>query len=153
MMTIADALPHILLGGGYAYSQILNKPAPNGTAFLSLTLPLTAWWETGHKIKQHNLKIRAAEEQQADLNEQMLLQTYQAYDQMQEAYALTCQHLQSLSTARENYRLSLLAYEEGMITIAELLESQTTLLQTSNALTDAHLSLLLSTHRLQSLLK
>ena len=139
-MTVADALPHVLVGGGYAYSKIFNNPKPNGTAFVSVTVPLTAWWETGHKIKQHNLKIKAAQEQQADMNEMMQLQTLQAYDRMNEAYALALQQEQSVRTAEENYRLTLLGYEAGTVTVSELLESHAMLMQASNAYTDALLS-------------
>ena len=149
-MTLADALPHVAVGGAYTYNKILNEPAFNGTAFITMTVPLTAWWETGHKIKQHDLRIKAAQEQQTNLDQQMQLQTLQAYDRMHEDYALALQQEQTVHTAEENYRLSLLGYEAGTTTISDLLESHATLLQASNAYTDAILSLSLSIHRYQA---
>ncbi|MGN0032291.1 MAG: efflux RND transporter permease subunit [Candidatus Limimorpha sp.] len=139
-MTLADALPQVAVGGSYAYINLMEKNQLNGSVFCMVKVPITAWWETGHKLQQHNAAIRQAEEQQAELNEQMQLQTMQAADQMMEKMALVRQQQKSYSIAEENYRITMLNYQAGYATITDLLEAHTTLFQMSNALTDAQLS-------------
>ena len=139
-MTLADALPHVAVGGAYAYNNLLDKDRLNGSLFCMVQVPLTAWWETGHKLKEHDIAIRQAQEQQTDLNEKMLLQTQQAFDRWTEKSALVTQQRKAYAIAEEHYRLTLLNYQAGYATISDLLEAHTTLYQTSNTLTDARLS-------------
>ena len=105
-----------------------------------VSVPITAWWETGHKLKQHNAAILQAKETQVEFNEQMQLQAIQVADKMMETLAIVRQQQKSYSIAQENYRITMLNYQAGYATIADLLEAHTTLYQASNALTDALLS-------------
>lgn len=137
-MTVADALPKVMLGASYGYTNaILDKNKHNGIAGVVVRVPLTDWWETAHKIKEHNIVIENAKWQQQDLTEQMQLQTKQAWTAVVEAQSLVTQYQQSVRTAEENYRLALLGYETGMQPISDLLEAQTLLSNARNDLTDA----------------
>ena len=109
-MTLANALPHVAVGGAYAYNNLLDKDRLNGSLFCMVQVPLAAWWETGHKLKEHDIAIRQAQEQQTDLNEKMLLQTQQAFDRWTEKSALVTQQRKAYAIAEEHYRLTLLNY-------------------------------------------
>lgn len=151
-MTLADALPQMALGGVYGY---MNYAAPfsqdayhqfsatnqkkylNGFLGVMVRVPLTDWWTVGHQLKAHDIAIRQAQLQQKDLGEKMLLQEQQAYDHMVESAALITQYEHSLQHAQENLRLARVNYNAGMLTISDLLQAQSLLLQAQNNLTDA----------------
>lgn len=139
-MTIGEALPQIGIGVQGGYSNLFERHRWNGFAFAFVRIPITEWWETSHKIKEHNLKIEKAKMMQEDLMGKMTLQNEQAYDQLNEALRLVMQHESALTMAQENYRISLMNYQAGMSTMSELLESQALLLQAENAYTDARIS-------------
>lgn len=139
-LTIGEALPQIGIGVQGGYSNFFERHRWNGFAFAFVRIPITEWWETGHKIKEHNLKIEKAKMMQEDLMGKMTLQNEQAYDQLNEALRLVMQHESALNMAQENYRISLMNYQAGISTMSELLESQALLLQAENAYTDARIS-------------
>ncbi len=158
-MTIAEALPQVAVGAHYGYSNIqmnilrdgLGSKTGNGALFITVSVPLTAWWETGHKIHEDNVALEQARLQQAQLTEQLSLRTQQAYDKMLEAYILVGENQRALSIARENYRLSGVNYRAGTGTITDLLSAQTTLLQAENNLTDALIAYRVNSRRYNQL--
>lgn len=151
-MALADALPQVMVGGTYGYSNLLSPLSPdghklflegdqtkklNGALGVMVRVPLTSWIETAHRLREHDASISQARLQQQDLSEQMVLQQQQAYDLVQESASLLAQYRTSLSHAKENYRLCRLNYQAGLQTISDLLQAQTLYLQSQNNLTDA----------------
>lgn len=147
-MTIAEALPQVAVGAHYGYSNMqanflrdgLGSKTGNGAVFVSVSVPLTDWWETGHKIRENNIALEQARLQEQHTNQLLTLRTQQAYDKMIESYLLIAENRHALDLARENYRLSGVNYRAGMGTITDLLTAQTALLQAENNLTDALIS-------------
>ena len=147
-MTIADALPQVAVGAHYGYGNMqanflrdgLGSKTGNGAVFVSVSVPLSDWWETGHKIRENNIAIEQARLQEQHTNELLNLRTQQAYDKMMESYLLVSDNRHALDIARENYRLSCVNYRAGMGTITDLLTAQTAYLQAQNNLTDALIS-------------
>jgi len=147
-MTIAEALPQVAVGAHYGYSNMqanflrdgLGSKTGNGAVFVSVSVPLTDWWETGHKIRENNIALEQARLQEQHTNQLLTLRTQQAYDKMIESYLLIAENRHALDLARENYRLSGVNYRAGMGTITDLLTAQTSLLQAENNLTDALIS-------------
>ncbi len=154
-MTIADALPQVAVGAHYGYSNMqanflrdgLGSKTGNGAVFVSVSVPLTDWWETGHKIRENNIALEQARLQEQNTNQLLALRTQQAYDKMIESYLLISENRHALDIARENYRLSGVNYRAGMGTITDLLTAQTSLLQAENNLTDALISYRVSLRR------
>lgn len=157
-MAIADALPHIAIGAHYGYSYLqanilrdgLSNTYGNGTLFLSVTVPLSAWWETGYKIKQQDRQLEQARLQQEYNNELLYMRTQQAYNQMKEASLLIIEHEKALQIAMQHFQLTQANYQAGMATITQLLEAQTTLFQTQNNLTDAYISYRIAQRKYQN---
>ena len=139
-MTIGEALPQIGIGLHGGYSNFFERDRWNGMAFAFVRIPLTQWWETGHKIKEHNLRIEKAKLMQEDLMGKMVLQNEQAYKQLNEAARIVAESQSALQMAQDNYRISLMNYEAGIATMSELLESEALLMQAQNAYTDARIS-------------
>ena len=136
-VTIGETLPHIAIGVTGGYSNFFNRHDWNVIGFAKLSIPLTQWGQTAHKIKEHNLKIKRAEIQRDDLTEKMLLQNEQAYDQLTECIQLLTQHESACRMAKSNYENALMQYQAGMCTITELLEAQTLYFLAQNDYTDA----------------
>jgi len=141
-LTLGESLPHLGIGITGGYNNFFNHHRLNAIAFLSLSVPLTGWGETAHKLKQHDLQIQQAELMQQDLGEKMTLQNRQIYDQLIEALKLMEQHRSSCVLAQDNYRVSLMNYEAGVGTMTELMESEALLMQAENAYTDARITYL-----------
>ena len=140
-LTRGEALPEIGVGAMVNYGDMIQKYyKANAIFFARVSVPLTQWWETSHKIKEHNLKIEQYEIMQKDLTEKMSLQEKQAYNQMVEAEALLESDYASLDMAQENYRIASLNYEAGMNTITDVLEANALLLQAQNAITDREIT-------------
>lgn len=140
-MTRGEALPEIGVGAMVNYGDMIQKYyKANAIFFAKVSVPLTQWWETSHKIKEHNLKIEQAEIQQRDLMEKMSLQEKQAYNQMVEAEALLESDNAALNMAKENYRLAAVNYRAGLNTVTDVLEANALLLQAQNAITDRQIT-------------
>ena len=139
-LTLGESLPHLAIGISGGYSNFFEAHKANGLAFASLTIPLTGWGETAHKLHQHDLQIQQAQLMQSNLREKLELQNRQTYDQLVESVKLLEQHKSSRDLAQENYRVALMNYEAGVGTLTELLESEALLMQASNAYTDARIS-------------
>ena len=147
-MALADALPQIAIGANYGYTHLqtnilrngLNSKNGNGALFVTMTVPLTGWWETAHKIREKQYAIEQAKIDQEHLGSQLQLRTQQAYDQLMDADAMlqlrrrTCQH------AREAYEYMQANYEAGRVTVSEWLQAQMALTQAESDLTDAVIS-------------
>ena len=153
-MVIADALPQIALGASYGYSRFqtnllrdgIGNKNGNGALFVTVSVPLTAWWETAHKIRERNYAIQQAQIDIDNLGTQLDLRTQQAYDQWTQALALLQLQQRTAEHAEEAYRQAEANYAAGLITITDLLQAHTTLLQARSDLSDAQISVRI-THR------
>ena len=150
-LTLGEALPQVGIGGSAVYGNLVRKYKFNAIALAQVSIPLTQWWETSHKLKEHDIVIREAELMQQDLTEKMSLQLKQAYNQMVEADALMQSDKAALDMAKENYRLAELNYRAGMNTITDVLEAHALLLQAKNAITDRQITYLTARRRYQDL--
>ena len=150
-LTLGEALPQVGIGGSAVYGNLVRKYKFNAIALAQVSIPLTQWWETSHKLKEHDIIIREAELMQQDLTEKMSLQLKQAYNQMVEADALMQSDKAALDMAKENYRLAELNYRAGMNTITDVLEAHALLLQAKNAITDRQITYLTARRRYQDL--
>ena len=151
-ITIGESLPQIaLLGIAYYGNVIKRDAASNGLLLLSLQLPLSAWWETAHKLRQHNIAIEEARIMQDNLGKLMSLEEEKAYSDMMDAYLLILSDSSALALARENYRLASLNYSAGIATLSDVLQAHALLLQAGNAVTDRRTSYLVARRRLLDL--
>lgn len=147
-MTIGQALPQIALGGSYAYNRMFkDKNQHNGLLFATLKVPLTNWWETGHKIKEHSISAEQAQNNRDYLTEQMELQTLQAEQEVMVAEKQIQINEKVVENGKENYRIAKINYDAGMVSISELLEARTLLMKAENDLTDAKIQLRLASRK------
>ena len=141
-MEIGKALPQIAVGGTYAYNRFFqDKNQHNGLLFATVQVPITNWWETGHKIKEMNLQTEQAKNDRQYLTEQMELQSLQAEQEVLIAEKQIEISEKTIENARENMRVARINYEAGLMPISDLLEARTLLMKAENDLTDARLQL------------
>ena len=151
-LTVGAALPQLALVGTAYYGNLIRTYySSNVIAALQLTVPLSAWWETSHKIKEHNIMIREAMIMQEDYNRKMSLETEKAYSDMVDAAMLIRSDSVACDLARENYRLANINYAAGANTLNDVLQAHTLLLRAQNSLTDRRISYLVARRRLQDL--
>lgn len=151
-MTLGTTLPNVFIGGTVFYGNMITRSARgNGAVFAVLRIPLTQWWETSHKLKEHNIKINQYELDRQDLTEQMSIQENQAYTNIIEAEALLVSDSASYKMAVENYRVERLNYSSGLNTITDVLQANTILLQAENAIIDRNITLISARRRYHDL--
>ena len=150
-LTRGEALPQIGVGATVQYGNVIKSYKGNAIFFAAVQIPIMKWWETSHKIKEHNLNIELYEIMQKDLTEKMSLQEKQAYNQMTEAMALMKSDESALEMAQENYRVAELNYRAGINTITDVLEANALLLQAQNAITDRQITYVTARRRYHDL--
>ncbi len=144
-MALADALPQVAVGAAYGYGKLqadltrnnIGHSTGNGALMVTVSVPLTEWWETGHKLKEKSIAIEQAKLEEADKNELLALRTQQTLNQLVEAQWLIQETDKAKQKAQENYRLAALHYQSGFNTIADLLTAQAMLSKAENDFTDA----------------
>lgn len=144
-MAFADALPQVAVGAAYGYGKLqadltrnnIGHSTGNGALMVTVSVPLTEWWETGHKLKEKSIAIEQAKLEEADKNELLALRTQQTLNQLVEAQWLIQETDKAKQKAQENYRLAALHYQSGFNTIADLLTAQAMLSKADNDFTDA----------------
>lgn len=146
-----EALPIVGVGATVQYGNLIKSYKSNAIFFATVQVPIMKWWETSHKIKEHNLKIEEYEIMQKDLTEKMSLQEKQAYNQMNEALALLKSDESAFEMAQENYRVAELNYRAGIITVTDVLEANALLLQAQNAITDRQITYVTARRRYHDL--
>lgn len=159
-MVLADALPQLAVGANYSYGYMqanilrngLQSKSGNGALFVTLNVPLTAWWETGHKLREKQYALEQAKIEAEYLGAQLDLRTKQAYDQMVEAAALVQLQQRTVEHAQQVYDQMQTNYEAGMATVAELLEAQMNSTQAKSDLTDAQIAYKVQSKRYKDLI-
>ena len=141
-MTMGETLPHLTVGGTASYGNLVfDHFTANALAFTTLQVQLTGWWETSHKLKQHDILIQKAENERADLVQKMYLEVMQAWDNVGEAYNQYQLTELALQDAEANLQDIKADYDAGLVPVSDLLEAQTLLLQAQNQRTDALIDL------------
>ena len=104
---------------------------------ISLTVPITDWWEGSHKIKKQEMEVKQAQSSLQENTEMLVLQIRQAADEVDEARFQVGVSQVSVEQATENLRISQDNYKAGIIGISDLLEAQSVAQQAKDDLIDA----------------
>ena len=151
-MTKGETRPQLaLVGIGYYGNAVRNDLSANAVAGFSLNVPLTDWWGTAHKMKEHNIRIEQAQMAETHYGELMTLEEEKAYNDMVDACMLMRSDSAALQLARENYRLAEINFAAGVTTVSEVLQAHALLLQAENAVTDRRVTYLVARRRLADL--
>lgn len=143
-MALGEALPQVAVGATYGYNNLVhNSMQSNGILFATVSLPLTAWWETAHNVRKEEIMRQKAENTRRDTQEKLILQTLSAWNRVDEAYKLIAVRRRALEQSLDNLTEVKNYFDAGMNSIKDYLEAQTLLQQTRNELVDQIIDYLL----------
>ncbi len=146
-ISIGQTMPSIMVGAGYSYNNLFEKNAHNGTVFFTAQVPLSAWWETTSKMRQHDMLIYKATVEQRDYFEKMEMQTRREWNELNDAYRHLAIVKRTVDNAKENMRISQLNYNAGLATLAEYLQAQSLYSQALNQQSEAQTRYLITFSR------
>jgi outer membrane protein TolC len=115
---------------------------PNGVNLLGsavqaqMTVPLWNWGATQSKVRQAELRVQQARIELSLTQRQLLANLSSFYSEAQIAQAQVDSLKTSLALAAESLRLTMLRYQSGEVTVLEVVDAQTTLIQARNAYDD-----------------
>jgi outer membrane protein TolC len=101
-----------------------------------LTVPLWNWGATQSKVKQAQLRMQQARVELTLAQRTLLANVSTFYAEAQIAKSQVDSLRTSLDLATESLRLTLLRYQAGEVTVLEVVDAQTTLIQARNAYDD-----------------
>lgn len=136
-MALGEALPQLAVGATYGYYDFTGKGDFNGLAFATVQIPISDWGRTGAKMKRLQTQVDKAASQRDYLQSQIILGVRQSWVELNSAWSQYQLALDSEAAAEASFGRVERNYEAGMVTIAELLQSQTSLRQASDKRADA----------------
>ena len=136
-MALGEARPQLAVGATYGYYDFTGKGDFNGLAFATVQIPISDWGKTGAKMKRLQTQVDKAASQRDYLQSQIILGVRQSWVELNSAWSQYQLALDSEAAAEASFGRVERNYEAGMVTIAELLQSQTSLRQASDKRADA----------------
>jgi len=137
-MAIGENLPAVVLGISQYVFQMDDADARwNTLGFLTVKFPVSGWWGGSHKIAERRNRERIAENNRANSEELLLLQMDKAWKDLEVALDQVLLSRQARNLAQENLDVNHDAYDNGLITISDLLEAQAAWQEANNRLIDS----------------
>lgn len=123
-MVVGEYLPQLAVGAGYTYSNLWGTSVNNAGVFVSLTVPITSWWEGSYNIRRQKIREQIALNNRNDYSGLLALQIRQTWNELSDLYRQVFIFEQTIEQAEENVRVSGNYYDAGMIPLSEYLEAQ-----------------------------
>lgn len=156
--TRAERLPS--LSFDYWYGMYANQFALNdreghsnlgSAAQAQVNIPLWTWGAASSKVRQAELRLQQARSDLSLTQRQLLANLHSYYLEAQSASAQLASLRQSMDLSAESLRLTLLRYQAGDVSVIEVKDAQTTLIQARNAVDDGMVRYRLALANLQTL--
>lgn len=139
-MVLGSALPQLAIGGAYGYGHYIGNGKLNGTVFAMLSVPLSDWGKTSRKLKRYENDVQKSENERAYLHSQLLLRARQMWIELETSWERMAVAREAEDIARDSYARQRSAYDAGLVTMSELLQSQTDLLACENASAESRIA-------------
>jgi outer membrane protein TolC len=120
----ANMRPILLLGGTANYSKFFAEGQTKGIGFVTVQMPLSAFWSERHIYKWKQTEEQKALDFRQDKRELITLQIQDAYDNLESTYKQTQIAEKSVVRAEENLRINREYYRNGLINMSILLDAQ-----------------------------
>ena len=138
-MTVGEYLPQAGVGVAGIYTQFDKADGiGNSMVFGTVSIPLSGWWEAGHKIKEHKMREKAAGNLAQDSEELLLLQMDKAWRDLTDAQLELSLSHEMQQQAAENLRVAKDSYLYGLVTLTDLLDAEATLQQAMDQVAEAN---------------
>jgi outer membrane protein TolC len=116
-----------------------------------MTIPLWTWGATRSKVRQAQLHLQQAKNDLSLTQRTLLANLNSFYLEAETASSQLASLKNSLDLSTESLRLTLLRYTAGEVTVLEVVDAQTTLVQARNAYDDGVVRYRLALANLQTL--
>lgn len=137
-MTRGEYLPQLGVGVAGMYMKMDDaKGRTNGLVFGTLSVPLSGWWEGSHALSAQKAREEIARNTLRDSAELLLLQMEKAWKDLTDAGRELTLCRDSEAQADENLKVNQDGYDNGLITVSDLLEAQALRQEEHDRLTDA----------------
>jgi len=137
-LVLGESLPQLGVGVAGMWMKLDEaKAGTNGMVFGTLSVPLSGWWEGSHALGAQKAREEAARNTLRDGEELLLLQMDKTWKDLTDAYGGLTLCRESEAQADENLKVSQDGYDNGLITLSDLLEAQALRQQARDQLTDA----------------
>lgn len=124
-----EFLPELGLGVSRVYLKFDEKQSDYKTIFFgTLQIPISGWWEGVYTLKARSLKEKIALNHMKESSDLLILQMDKAWLDLSDAYKEIALCRTSREQAEENLKISQDSYQNGLVTISDLLEAQATLI-------------------------
>ena len=139
-MALGEALPQLGVGALYGYNNFMNKGSMNGAVFAILQIPISDWGKTSRKMQRIDYQLQKSENEREYLQTQLVLQVHKLWMDLTAAWEKLQVAEETAATAEAVERQMYDHYLAGMVTISELLQTQTQLTDARNQVLDGKIA-------------
>ena len=133
-----EHLPQVVVGGSGMYMKIDEYNKSNKQfVYAAVQIPLSDWHEASHTLKEREQKEKIAKNNMAESTNLLLLQMKKAWYDLNDAHKQVMICAEAKAQAEENLKVNNDSYQNGLITLSDLLEAQAMLQQEADRLVDA----------------
>lgn len=136
-MTRGEYLPTVAVGVQGLYLDIMENQNTYGLAFATVTVPISDWWGGSHKMKEHKIKLEAAQNNLEEKSELLILQINKSYNDMLESHSQIRVAESTSMQTEEHLKVVQDNFDAGVIGTSDLLEAQALHQQSLDAVVDA----------------
>jgi outer membrane protein len=139
-MKKGDYLPQVAVGVASYYNNSLTRgvnATTNGLAYATVSIPISDWWGGKHAIKEQKIKEQITKNTFEDSKDLLKLQMEKVWTDVTEAYQQIMIMEQKTKQADENLKVNRDSYNNGIVTLSDLLEAQALQTETADKLIEA----------------
>lgn len=140
-MVLGEVLPQVGVGVSYGYNDLMFSDARfNGAVYATLQIPITDWGKYSRKMQRYDYQLQKARNEKDYLDAQLLLQVRQQWLDLTVSWEQAKVAEESVAAAQAVVRRLEDHYRAGLVPLSDLLEAQTSLQQSADALVDARIA-------------
>ncbi len=139
-LVVGETLPQLGFGATYGYGKYIGDGRANGTLYAVLQVPISDWGKTSQKMRRYDYEIEKARNEKEYLDAQLVLRARQLWVNLTTAWEQQQVAAESVSYSKDVYERQEVQYGAGLVTLSELLETQTSLRQAEDELADARIA-------------
>ena len=133
-MAKAGWRPQVNAFGGYSYqsndwSDMINNRHGNWQAGVSVNMPIFDAWSSKAKVDEAKAKYRQAILEKANVSDQIAVDIRRACLDLKQSEAIIESQRENVDEAKEALRISIVSFDNGVGTNLDVLDSQTSLAQ------------------------
>ncbi len=137
-MKLGEYLPQAGIGLSGLYMKLdEGKERTIGMVFGTVSVPISGWWGGSYELEERSIKEDIANNNLNNNSQLLTLQIEKSWQDLTDSYKQYLLSEESLAQAEENLKVNEDSYENGLITVSDLLEAQALSQQTLDQLTDS----------------